>query len=159
MLVGVISDTHDRLDCVKAAVKLFKDRGVGAIVHAGDFVAPFAARIFSQSGLATHAVLGNNDGERAGLATIFPGISHGPLDIILDGRRIVVIHDMKRIDAAAYKGAHVLVHGHTHNPEIRRESGLLVLNPGEACGWLTGRMTAALLDTRTLEAQILDIVA
>jgi len=44
MLIGVISDTHDRLPQIDAALSLFARRKVEALVHPGDFVAPFAVR-------------------------------------------------------------------------------------------------------------------
>ncbi|MCJ7643470.1 MAG: metallophosphoesterase family protein, partial [Candidatus Aminicenantes bacterium] len=43
----------------------------------------------------------------------------------------------------------VLVFGHTHKAEVRREGGVVVVNPGEAGGWLHGRSTAAFLRTGT----------
>ncbi len=44
MPIGVIVDTHDRLTTIEAELKLFDRRGVEAILHVGDFVAPYAVR-------------------------------------------------------------------------------------------------------------------
>ena len=44
MLIGVISDTHDRLPMIDAALALFARNRVEAIIHSGDFVAPFAVK-------------------------------------------------------------------------------------------------------------------
>ena len=41
MRIGVISDTHDNLLMIKKAVEVFNRHGVGMVVHAGDFIAPF----------------------------------------------------------------------------------------------------------------------
>jgi len=49
------------------------------------------------------------------------------------------------------------VYGHTHRPEIRREGSLLIVNPGEVYGHLTGRSTVALVDTVKRSAEIVDI--
>ena len=37
--------------------------------------------------------------------------------------------------------------------------GVLTLNPGECCGWLTGRCTVALLETETMAVEIVDVPA
>ena len=44
MLVGILSDTHDRLTTLEKALAEFKRRKVDAVIHCGDLVAPFAAR-------------------------------------------------------------------------------------------------------------------
>jgi len=64
MLVGIVADTHDNLDLVEAAVETFEERGVDAVVHCGDIVAPFSAVPFDAE-FEFHAVRGNNDGEWA----------------------------------------------------------------------------------------------
>ncbi len=46
MRVGIVSDTHDDLAAVEAAVALFDREGVDAVVHCGDFVAPFSVTPF-----------------------------------------------------------------------------------------------------------------
>ena len=50
----------------------------------------------------------------------------------------------------------MVVCGHTHRPGILGE-GPLVINPGECGGWVNGRATAALLDTATLEHEIIEL--
>jgi len=39
MIIGIISDTHDNLPEIEKAVKLFNQKKVGFVLHAGDFVA------------------------------------------------------------------------------------------------------------------------
>ena len=43
MKVGIMSDSHDHLINIRKAVEIFNEAGVGFILHAGDFVAPFVA--------------------------------------------------------------------------------------------------------------------
>ncbi len=50
-----------------------------------------------------------------------------------------------------------MVTGHTHWPKIEKIDGVLVVNPGEASGWLTGKKTIALVDLNTLEAEIIEL--
>ena len=47
-----------------------------------------------------------------------------------------------------------IVHGHTHVPEIKELGGTKVVNPGEACGYVSGKETVALLDTEREEVWI-----
>jgi len=61
--------------------------------------------------------------------------------------RIALLHgnDRELLETLAACGSlDLLVYGHTHRPEIRREGALLIVNPGEVYGHLTGRSTVAL---------------
>ncbi len=52
-------------------------------------------------------------------------------------------------------GYDVIVHGHTHEAKAYRNEETLVINPGEVCGYLTGKPTMATLNTQTLDARII----
>jgi len=159
MRVGVISDTHDRLPTFRRAVALFQRLGVDAIFHAGDYVAPFAAALIGPEVLSIplHCVYGNNDGERAGLKQILPGIVEGPLTVKLHGRTIVMHHFIDWLKPEDIAGADVVITGHTHKTVNELKDGKLYLNPGECCGWVNNRCTAALLDIESMKADIIDI--
>ena len=49
------------------------------------------------------------------------------------------------------------MYGHTHRPEVREQVSLLIVNPGEVYGHLTGRSTVALVDTTKRSAEIVEI--
>ena len=159
MRIGVISDTHDRLPTFRRAVALFQRLGVDAIFHAGDYVAPFAAALIGPEVLSIplHCVYGNNDGERAGLKQILPGIVDGPLTVKLHGRTIVMHHFIDWLKPKDIAGADVVITGHTHETVNELRDGKLYLNPGECCGWVNNRCTAALLDLESMKADIIDI--
>lgn len=159
MRVGVISDTHDRLPTFRRAVALFQRLGVDAIFHAGDYVAPFAAALIRSEVLSIplYCVYGNNDGERAGLKQILPGIIDGPLTVRLHGRTIVMHHFIDWLKPEEIAGADVVISGHTHETVNELRDGKLYLNPGECCGWVNNRCTVGLLDLETMQADIVDI--
>ena len=69
--IAVLSDTHDNLAKFRQALQAADRAGVQAIVHAGDFVAPFTLEPLREIGIPVHAVLGNNDGEVDGLRRRF----------------------------------------------------------------------------------------
>lgn len=159
MLIGVISDTHDRLPTLDAAMRLFHQRQVEAVIHAGDFVAPFAVkRLFAYRG-PLHVVYGNNDGEREGLKELMPEIVDGPLMLELGGRSILVHHFIDWCAAEDIRRADVVITGHTHEAVNRFDNGKLFLNPGECCGWVHGRCTVALLDTDGPSAELCELEA
>jgi putative phosphoesterase len=145
MLVGILSDSHDRLSALDKVLEIFQEAGVDQILHGGDYIAPFALKGIRTTGLPMVGVYGNNDGEKKGLKSLCPGIHEPPHFVELKGVKILMVHSLDQLpeDLA---GAEVVIHGHTHKEEVRTdENGILFINPGECCGWLTGRCTAALL--------------
>jgi len=157
MLIGVMSDTHDRLPLIDAALGLFSARQVDAVIHAGDFVAPFAVRRLLRYTGPLYVTYGNNDGERAGLKTLLAQIQDGPLWVELAGRRILVHHFIDWCGPADIERAEVVITGHTHEVVNRFVGAKLFLNPGECCGWVTGRCTVALLDTEGPSAEVCEL--
>lgn len=159
MKIGVISDTHDRLPTFQRAVALFRRLRVDAVFHAGDYVAPFAAKLIGPDVLSTplYCVYGNNDGERKGLKAALPGIVDGPLRVKLGGKTIVMHHFDGWLKPGDADGADLVITGHTHAVVNEKREGRLILNPGECCGWVTERCTVAVVDLDTLEADIVEI--
>lgn len=136
MLVGVISDTHDNVEAVERAVAAFEERGVETVIHCGDVIAPPVVPFFE--GLDVHAVLGNNDGEIAGLESAFRELSdeselHGTFaELTVDGTTFVVLHgeDESEVDDLAAPDTYDFVcYGH-HERVERDVDGTTVLNPG-----------------------------
>lgn len=159
MKIGVISDTHDRLPTFQRAVALFNRLQVDAIFHAGDYIAPFAGRLLRSEILSipVYCVLGNNDGEKKGLKTVLPQLVDGSLTVKLGGRTIVMHHFIDWLKPSEIIPADLVITGHTHAIVNETRDGKLFLNPGECCGWLTGRCTVALVDLTTLKVDIVDV--
>jgi hypothetical protein len=157
MRIGVLSDTHDRLPSIDRAIALFRKQDVEMVIHAGDLVAPFAARRLLTWTGSLHVIYGNNDGEREGLKRILPQIQDGPLWIEAGGKRILVHHYTEWCAAADVARADIIITGHTHEVVNERQGGKLLLNPGECCGWLTGKCTVAILDTDAFSAEIFEV--
>lgn len=156
VLVGVISDSHDNVPKLRAAVELFRRRGVQHIAHAGDYVAPFAVKVLVHCGIPFTGVFGNNDGERAGIGRLTQNIHPEPHRLELGGRRLTLVHHLTKLPPEQRTDTEVIVFGHTHQPHVEQGPPLL-LNPGECCGWVEGRCTVALLDTESLEVTILEV--
>jgi len=111
-------------------------------------------------------VFGNNDGDRELLRKRFSeneGIEmRGNFaEIVVDGLKIALLHGneeellMALINSERFD---VVVHGHTHTAEAYRRGKTLIVNPGEVCGYLTGKSTVALLDTNKREAKVIKLL-
>jgi len=160
MLIGVIADSHDNVPAVKRAVAYLNEKKVGMVIHAGDFIAPFAIRPLAELRCTWIGVFGNNDGEQKGLTNESKGrIQPAPYELNLDGKKVLVVHDLATVDREVLVRAkvQVVISGHTHEPEVTREKEILFINPGELGGWLSGKNTLVLLDTEKLEATIEEI--
>ncbi len=165
MLVGVVSDTHDYIRGARLAARLFVEHGVELVIHLGDIVAPFTLRAMREAGVKRLiAVYGNNDGEKLLLRQVAGNlgfeIHEWPYILELGGVKLALIHGYgspeytRRIVEALAPGVDILLYGHTHEARVERIEDTLVLNPGEGCGCLTGRVTAAILDVSRREATI-----
>jgi putative phosphoesterase len=119
--LGVISDTHGLLRPQAVAAL----RGCDLIIHAGD-VGNEAVLDGLRSIAPTHAIRGNIDTEmRARLPAT---------DIVEVGELLFyVLHNIADLDLdPPTAGFAAVVYGHSHQPSIRWDDGVLYLNPGSA---------------------------
>lgn len=160
-MIGIMSDSHDNLDAVKKAVRFFKDLKCELVIHAGDFVAPFAAKELERLLCPVKAVFGNCDGEKKGLQKAiepFGEIKEAPLVFSHAGRTLLITHMHVSVDKwAASDKYQAIFFGHTHKPEIKKTKNTLLVNPGETGAWLSGKSTVAVMDTTTWEAEIVSL--
>lgn len=155
MKVGLISDTHDNLPKIEKAVEIFNHNKVDYVIHAGDFVAPFSLLPLEKLNCEWIGVLGNNDGEKEGLIKKSGDrIKQGQISLVFDNKKVTVIHSIEKYDS---EPTDILIFGHTHKPEIKKIDKTLMINPGEASGWLYKKPTIAILDLDTLNAEIIEI--
>ena len=163
MRLGLISDTHDCLPMIRAAVRMLNKERVDLVLHAGDLISPFVIPELSALQGQMVGVFGNNDGDRNLLQK--KADEWGRCDLrgnvavlTLEGVRIILLHGHEPDLMGLLQEGNVcdlLVHGHTHQPGITRTGRTLSVNPGEVCGYLTGTGTIAVLDTTDLEPSIL----
>jgi hypothetical protein len=165
MLVGLISDTHDNLPMVEKAVKKLNEEKVELVLHAGDYVAPFVIPKFKDLKAKLIGVFGNNDGDHEFLKKRFSDYDNleirGNFAVVnIDNLKIALLHGSEEellkalIDSGIFD---VVVHGHMHKAEIYRKGKTLIVNPGEVCGYLSGKSTIALLDTVKRKAKIVEL--
>jgi len=134
---GVISDTHlygydKRFAGIVA--ELFKDADL--IIHAGDVVSPGALDMFG--GRELKVVCGNMD--PLALHKCYPE----KMAFEVNGFRFALIHDINKVkgwgmttnltEKVVKFFGHVdcLIHGHTHDPAMSKNGGMILFNPGSA---------------------------
>ena len=159
MKLGIISDTHDHLEHIRAAASKFRDRRVDLVIHAGDFTSPPAVKALE--GLNIAGVFGNNDGEKLGIAKVFSklgGRFQGDfLKVDVGGESVAVYHgtvpEIK--EALGLCGLYrAVISGHTHKIENHLEGKTRMLNPGSAHGF-GKQATIMIYDT---EADLVDVI-
>ena len=155
MKVGIVSDTHGRDALLGAAVDLFRERGVDAIVHCGDIGAG-CMEVLGTSGLKCFAVAGNVDPDLADLeatARAFGVTFNGRLLVLPlgGGKYLAATHgdDRPLLTKLIASGEYAYVcHGHTHVAADRRQGRSRVINPGAIFNCRGPRYSgAALLDS------------
>ena len=168
MQLGIVSDTHDNYSAAEAIATVFGDRGIDTLVHCGDFIAPPIFGAFEGHGFDIHGVLGNNDGERAGLAATLDNFSDGSelygreADLVFDDTSIHVLHGDQGIatvnDRAESGDYDYVCYGHFHVAEQRTEGDTTVLNPGAHFPTVPeDNRSVAVLDTDADEAEFVSI--
>lgn len=162
MKIAVISDSHDHLENISKVIDLINDaENIEAVLHCGDFVAPFTFDEFKKLKMPFYGVLGNNDGD---IYTIMKKLSEPGFDHIkilgkigekqFNGRKIAFVHypweadglvKTKRYDAVFY--------GHIHKAKKEYIDKTLFFNPGEIMGRF-GKLSFGIYDTEINDANI-----
>ncbi len=167
MKLGIISDSHDNLPAIEKAIEFFKKENVDAIIHLGDYIAPFSLREFG--GFELYGVWGNNDGEREMLRKVAQEmgfiIEEPPFELEIGKKIFLLLHgwgNVKRtvrvVDSLAKSGEYNWVlYGHTHRMDVRKIGDTWILNPGEVCGYLTSKSTVAILNLETDEVRVVEL--
>ena len=156
MLIGIFSDSHDDMVQLARAVEFFRERGVAHVLHAGDLCSPFTFDVLGALHCPLTAIFGNNDGDKVLLTKRSGGTVHPqPWPVSLGGKSLILIHEPAAANGLARSGMYdAVIYGHTHEPEVRREGGALVINPGKTARLHKGTSTVAILDTESMEAEI-----
>ena len=152
MRIGILSDTHDRVDAMAAAMKLLREAGAQFFVHCGDVG---SERVIDHlAGVPSVFVFGNTDWDRAALARYAQSVGvdcRGSFaDLELGGKRFAVIHgdDFRLKQRLLSEQSHdYLLQGHTHRRADQRIGKTRLINPGAL--HRAREKTVALLDTTT----------
>ncbi len=153
MKIAVISDSHDHLFPLRAALERAQEAGAEMLIHCGDLVAPFVVGELKQFDGPVHVVFGNNDGDILLLSQQAAGSNvelHGTV-VTLDpgGRTILATHDPTIAEAhAATDEYDAVFYGHVHQAGEKRIGDTLLLGAGELMGYKE-QPSFAIYDTET----------
>ncbi|SHH37325.1 metallophosphoesterase [Thermosipho atlanticus] len=155
----ILSDSHDNLIKAKEIEKIIKQFKIEKIFHCGDFVAPFILPYFLKDNIDFYGVFGNNDGEKILLSKKSnENIKPGPYEIKLGKFKILIMHEPFTLESAKNSEMYDFIFfGHTHELVIEKYKNTLIINPGEASGWLTGKATVVILEPVSKKYQILNL--
>jgi putative phosphoesterase len=164
MRIGLIADSHDRLPALTEFLRRFSEAKVGMVLHAGDFCSPFAFKPIREAGLALAAVFGRNDGDHEGLraqaaSCMGAELYESPHSMDVAGHHILLVHDIGEVNKRSVTSHQFVIHGCSHQVEMKTRGSTLMINPGEACGWLYGTPSAAILDLNTKQVEFLTLDA
>jgi putative phosphoesterase len=136
-----MSDTHDHIWNARKAIAHITERDAGAIIHCGDFVAPFMLKELEKAKIPVHGVFGNNDGDQYLLTkmslTEFSNITLYGLagEIEVNDFKVAFTHYRAVADGLAAGGTYDLVcFGHSHEAFLGKVGNTDLLNPGEVMG-------------------------
>ena len=150
MLVGAISDTHDNLPQIEKAVKYLNDQKVGLVLHAGDYVAGFVLSQIQTAKLQTHRRLRQQrwrprTPQRNGSAK--PATAQSTKDSpklrwkVSESRFCTGKKPNCSMQSLKADIFDAVIHGHSHYSRVEKRGKTLAINPGELCGYLTGKCT------------------
>ena len=154
MRIGIVSDTHDRLEAITEAVRLLAEQHVELILHCGDIESCETVTAFRP--VPTHFVFGNWDKDKPKLTAAIKaigGTSHDSFGAIeLGGKRLAWVHSHERHQLYQLEHADYfdyVFYGHTHVREQHRTGRTLVANPGAL--FRANPKTCVILDVTTGE--------
>ena len=160
MIIGILSDSHDRADTLAAAIAMLEEAGAEFYIHCGDIGSERCIDLLA--GLPSAFVFGNCDFDRASLSRYAQRIEvpcYGNFaDLTLDGKRVAVIHgdDFKLKQRLLTAQEHdYLFQGHTHVRADERIGRTRLINPGAL--YRAAVKTAATLDTAADKLELLRI--
>jgi uncharacterized protein len=152
VIIGILSDSHDRADAMAAGLQLLKDAGAQFYVHCGDIGSERCIDLLA--GLPAAFVFGNTDFDRNTLSRYAGSIDvkcYGSFaDLTLDGKRVAVTHgdDYRLKQRLLTAQEHdYMFQGHTHVCADERFGKTRIINPGAL--HRAAEKTVATLDTAT----------
>ncbi len=169
MIIGLISDTHNKIPAMVAAVELLHRRGAELLLHAGDWTKGETAEAFFHEvrglNLEARGVLGNNDAaDRDRILAVGRGaVAAEPvLRLTVDGVRIGLHHGhVPRLMKELVEDPELdlVVRGHSHRPVIIPSGHGQLMNPGSTAfaiprraGW---QPTVVIYDTDSRNGEII----
>jgi len=128
MKIGIISDTHSKVQRAKESLDLLLENGAEFIIHAGDIGEYETLELLKNCGKRYVCVYGNNDAHLAPYHNKF-NLVQEPHYFKLADTKFKLMH----LPFYMTPDTEVVLFGHTHEFQSEFIEGTLFLNPGESC--------------------------
>jgi len=139
--LGLLSDTHKKIDYSRMVIELLLAEGAEFLIHCGDIVEEEMLQQLKRSGVRYMAVYGNNDPHLAAVHNRY-NLVQEPHYFKLADTKFKLMH----LPFYMNPDAEVVLFGHTHTFECDFKNGTLFLNPGETCARSKPLSECAMLD-------------
>jgi len=157
--IAILSDTHNRIHALEAAIAYLQLRQITTVFHCGDVTTADTARLLT--GFTVHYVIGNGDADAKEITRLLSAAnpdSTGGMVFSgeIGGAKIAATHGHlpgKVIELAASQAYDFVFHGHTH---IQRDDiihGTRVINPGSLGSPRYAGRTLCILELLTGQAE------
>jgi len=162
MKIGIISDTHDNLDNLEAALEILAAEDVTRILHCGDICGTDV--IQRLAGFDVWIAQGNMDRNVELARAVEEALGRGRLawlhKLALDGYSVAAIHgdNEEVLGNLIASGKHAYIfHGHTHRRREQKIGHIRVINPGALGGTRRQNRSFCILDLATGEARFVEL--
>lgn len=165
MKIGILSDTHNNLTNLQAALNIFQQRGVDTLIHCGDMTEVEIAQ--AMLGFRVICVFGNGDVASGEIRQVL--LAQNPENYAgmqysgrIDGVRIAATHGHLpgRVEELARSGQYDYVFkGHSHIHKDERVGFTRLINPGALGGLHREPRQVCLLDLESGVAEFIEIAA
>ena len=143
MKIGIVSDSHKKIELLDNALKILKNDGAEFIIHAGDIVLEESLRLLESLEVSYKAVFGNNDFHLLSLADKY-SIANEPHYFDIGDISVKLMHHPYYLNG----DSDLVVFGHTHYFEAEYKNSTLYINPGEICARKKPISEFALIENR-----------
>ncbi|MEN4053838.1 MULTISPECIES: YfcE family phosphodiesterase [Sulfurimonas] len=144
MKIGLLSDTHSKINKAKKALDFLVENGAEFIIHAGDIVEHEILELLANCGKRYIAVYGNNDAHLVHHHNNYHLVQE-PYYFKLAETTFKLMH----LPFYMTPDAEVIIFGHTHQFEVEFKGGSLYLNPGEVCARKKALSECAILEVKS----------
>jgi putative phosphoesterase len=128
MKIGILSDSHTKVDYTEDVINHLKENKVQYLIHAGDLCVEKNLELLENSGLTYVSVFGNND---RGLLSVSDKyfIKKEPYYFKIKDIKFKLMH----LPYHLTPDSDIVIFGHTHMFECEYTNKTLFVNPGEVC--------------------------
>ncbi len=128
MRLGILSDSHTKVEYQKEAITRLKEFDISYLIHAGDLCVEENLEALENSGLPYISVFGNNDYSLLGVAHKY-NIKKEPYYFKIKDTTFKLMH----LPFYMSGDSDIVISGHTHIFEQEFINETLFINPGEVC--------------------------